>query len=319
MASSFTNTTNPQLLKQYWNETFRDTLRENLVFYQFGMVGSVPAHSGQLVSWLQIKDLPKGGAITDGTDPSATQMTSILVSATLSQFGDVVQISDRAQATMKNGTVQEVMEHLGRAAALTLDTQIRDTVFTAGGSAQYAGSAVALNSIADNSSFDMSVTEVRRAVYSLEKLYVPAHTKAMNGGKYIGILSPDAKFDLLGSTGWQNTVIYTDKTIDNIKMNNLGTNFGVTFYETTQAITLANSGSANASTNTDVVQSYIFGNGHFGVAEFVGLETIVKNPFPGSNLNTYGTFGYKYSTAVKELDSQRMINVHTSTALETRS
>ena len=215
----------------------------------------------------------------------------------------------------------EVMERLARVAALEVDTVIRNTNFTAGGSAQYCGTAVARNSIASDGSFDYDVAEFRQAVHSLEALKAEPYPD----GLYRGITHQDVKYDLQGDTAnWQEILKHTEsgmvqvRGFGNAASNGrgngvVGTMWGIEFILSQQALAMDASGSAS----TDVYQSYVFGPGQYGVSDFYDTKWIIKNPSPVSTLDLYGTFGFKFAFATKQLNSSRMIRMEGGATLGT--
>jgi len=303
-----TTSTEAELLAEYWNNVFLHELRENLVFEQFGLKGVHPRGSGTVVHWMSLADLTAAGALTEGTDPTEYTLSAGDLTATVKQYGASVLISDLLQETWVAGSYQALMERLARNAALTIDEVIRDTCFTAGGSAQYGGTAVARNSIATDGSFDADISEIREAVNSLETNKVPRWPD----GYYVGIIHQDVKYDLQGDTAnWRDLVKYLGSQEQHILKGEVGELYGVRFIMTQQALKLDASGSAS----TDVYQSYIFGPEFFGVSELQGVQTIIKNPHPASDLNLYGSVGWKAAFACKELDSKRMIRLETGASL----
>lgn len=324
MATS-TTSTEPELIAEYWNNRFVNELRNNLVFAPWGLKGTHPKGSGTMVHWLSLADLSASSAAgTEGTDPTEHTLSAGDQTATVSQYTDVVKISDILQDTWVPGSMGQLMERLARVAALKIDTVIRDAAFTAGGSAQYAGTAVARNSIA-TSGFDMSIKEVREALNGLES----NAAQPFSDGYYRGIINPDVKYDLQGDTAnWQEILKYTETGFRDVQgfgnaassgggKGVVGRLFGVEFIMTNQALVGTNSGSpydAN-SAGTTIYQSYIFGPEHFGISQLQDVQTIVKNPSPASSLDLYGTAGYKCAFATKELDSKRMVRIESGATL----
>jgi len=319
MATS-TTSTEAELISEYWNNVFINELRENLVFEKFGLKSSNPGGSGTTVHWLSLGDMSAAAALTEGTDPSEFTLSAGDQTAALKQYGATVKLSDLLQDTWISGSMQNLMERLARNAAFTIDTVIRDVNFTAGGAAQYAGSAVARNSIATDGSFDMDLAEIREAVNTLEGAKVPTFAN----GSYVGVIHQDVKYDLQGDTAnWQEILKHNESTIDLItsggngmapgKGGFVGSMFGVNFVLSQQALKMSASGSAS----TDVYQSYVFGPEQYGVSELHGVQTIIKNPAPSSSLDLYGTVGWKSGFATRELDSGRMVRIESGAALGT--
>jgi len=112
---------------------------------------------------------------------------------------------------------------------------------------------------------------------------------------------------LQGDSNWTDIVNNTEQGVGRAYQGKIGTTYGVNFYTTTQAKTAADGASAGAS--ADIADTYIFGEDYFGVVKPGDVEVIIKNPFPGSPLNSYGSFGYKIWMVAKELESKRMVRI----------
>lgn len=211
-------------------------------------------------------------------------------------------MSDLVKDTWIKGAMTNVIERISRNAAKTIDSTIRNAVLSAGGLVQYAGTAVARNSIPYDSTYFMDVPEVREAVNTLERVNAPRFAD----GYYAGIIHPDVKYDLQGDTTyWLAAHQYTDKGLQSVYKGEAGEMYGVKFIVSTQALQMVNSGSANA----DVYQSYILSDGYLGVSELRGLEIIVKDPLPSSTLNLTSSVGWKATFATKQLQASGAIRI----------
>lgn len=310
-----TTSTNGQLLKAYWRDTFLTEYQSNLVFKQLGMMGNVPEGTGMVVNWFQMSNLATGGVVNQSSDPASTYVSSTLLSATLQQVSQNVDISDVMLRQAAPDFMDNLMKRIGRAAAETEDGLIMASIFTAGGMQRFGGTAAFRNSIADDSSFDLNITAIRRASRLLEKANAIAHPMAKNGAKFCAVVGPDGKYDLMGDSKWIDINVNTVTNVGNVATNTIGNLYNVSFYESTQVPTLTNSGSAN----TDVIQTYVMGGEHFGIAQAVGTDIITNIPSPLSRAGLFGSIAYKYLTAYKELHPSGMVRLETSTASESRS
>lgn len=321
MAVPTLTTTAAELIAEYWNSKFVNELRANLVFAPWGLKGTHPKGQGTMVHWLSLADLSAGSAaLGEGTDPVGHTLSAGDQTATVSLYGDVVNVSQLLQDTWVPGSMGELMERLARVAAKKIDTIVRDAAFTAGGTVQYAGAAVARNSIA-TTAMDMNIAEVREAINKLEGY----GAQPFADGYYRGIIHPDVKYDLQGDTAnWQEILKYTETGFKDVQgfgnaassgggKGIVGRLFGTEFIMSQQALAMDASGSAS----TDVYQSYIFGPEQFGISQLQDVQTIIKNPSPVSTLDLYGTMGYKVGFATKELDAKRMIRIESGASLGT--
>lgn len=310
-----TTSTNPSSLKAHWRDTFLTEYQANLVLKSLGVMSNVPEGTGMVTSWFQMSNLATGAVVNQSSDPASTYVSSTLVSATLAQVSQNVDISDVMIRQAAPDFMDNLMKRLGRAAAETEDNLILAGIFSAGGMQRFGGTASFRNSIADASSFDMSIDTVRRASRTLELANAIAHPMAKNGTKYIGVVGPAAKYDLMGDAKWIDIAVNTTTNVGRVDTSTIGSLYNVTFLETTQALTMANSGSAS----TDVVQSYILGGEYYGVAQAVGTEIITNIPSPLSRAGLFGSVAYKYLTAYKELHTSGMVRLETSASNETRA
>src|SRR3990167_11490193 len=165
---AITTGANAQFLEQYWKKKFITEYENRLVLKQLGLKGSVPSHTGTQVNWFQFSNAALGAAITESTDPAFTSVSATIVSATLAQVGQEFAISDIQMRQATENFMSELMKRVGRSMAETEDLRIYGSIFSAGGMARYGGTAAFRNSLADNSSFDLSIAKVRRSVATLE-------------------------------------------------------------------------------------------------------------------------------------------------------
>lgn len=316
--TTVTTSTNGQLLKAHWRDTFLTEYQSNLVLKSLGVLSNVPEGTGMTTSWFQMSNLATGGVVNQSSDPASTYVSSTLVSATLSQVSQNVDISDVMIRQAAPDFMDNIMKRMGRAAAETEDSLILASIFTAGGMQRFGGTAAFRNSIADASSFDMSIDTVRRASRTLELANAIAHPMAKNGTKYVGVVGPAAKYDLMGDSKWIDIAVNTTTNVGRVDTSTIGSLYNVTFIESTHVG--ANAGLVNSgSANTDVVQTFILGGEYYGVAQAVGTEIITNIPSPLSRAGLFGSVAYKYLTAYKELHASGMVRLETSASNESRS
>lgn len=241
-------------------------------------------------------------ALTEGTDPTPAGLSASLVSATISQYGNFEQVTDILSLTAIDNTIAAAVDILGKEAALTIDTLIRNVV-TAGTSIYYA------SGVADRTSLiPTNVATVKDIRYVVKKLK-GANAKPMSGkGAFMATIHPDVAYDLEGDTNWMYIVQYTTAGVERIYNGEVGKLYGAKFLETTQTPVLTNSGSAG----TEVYQSTFFGEQAFGVSELQGLTTYVDNPSPRSALRLYGDVGWKAGFCAKILNDNFMYSLESA-------
>ena len=230
-------------------------------------------------------------ALTEGTDPTPSGLSTTLISATIAQYGNFEQVSDILDLTAVDTLVKEVVDVLAYEAALSIDTVIANTL-SAGGTSLIASGVAARNSLVATDV--LTVSDIRKAKRELNSFSAMPHTK----GKFVATAHPDVIYDLEGDSNWVNAHIYTEKGIDAVYNGEAGELYGVRFVMTQMAPVLTNSGSANA----EVYQTHIMGKDFFGVSKLQNLQTYVDSPSPRSALRLYSDIGWKASFAVKVLN-----------------
>lgn len=282
------------MVQQYYEKKFLMESRKNFVLKPLGMAGSVPKHAGNSVVWNRWS-LPtaKSTALTDATDPSPTGLSAAMVSANLNVYGNFERIGQLLDMTAVSSVVEKAVDLLAYEAALSVDTVIVGEL-SAGGTAMYASSVAARNSLIDTDTF--RVTDVRRAVKKLQNFAARPHT----GNRYVAVAHPDVIFDLQGDSDWVNAHTYTEKGINNIYNGEAGEIYGTKFVMTQNTPVLTNSGSAGATTN--VYQTFIMGKDFFGVSELYGLQTWVDSPSKNVVMRHASDVAWKASFAVKTLN-----------------
>jgi N4-gp56 family major capsid protein len=304
---ALTNTsTLSSVMQIYYDKKLLKRAEKELVYKQLGRVGTIPKNEGKTVYWTRYTNMPVASTITEGVDPTARGVSAVTVSATLSTYGDLTQVTDVLSMTAFDNVISSAVELLGYQAGLTVDSVVRD-IAAATTSVKYASGVANRTSIA--ASNVMTIADVRKAVRTLRNNNAAPHSKAM--GKYVAVIHPDVEYDLQGDTAWVNAAIYTDKGIDRVFNGETGEMYGVKFLRSANAPVLTNSGSAG----TEVYQSLFFGEEAFGVSDLQDVRTIVQNPSKNSALELYADVGWKAYFASAILNDNFMVSVESAASI----
>lgn len=309
MASATSYNLSASLMKQYWHNYFLDSLRSNLVFHDLGQVGTVPGGSGITVHWLSMADLSVNTTAADETgDPTDYQITGSDQTATLTAYNNAVRFSRAAAKVWIDGSMEGVMDKIARLAKHQVDRKIRDSIMTAGGLVQYAGSvAVARTGLCNGVSDDYAdMAEFRQAKATLQGVDVAPHSN----GFYVAVVHPDAAYDLQSDTTWTDVAKYGESS--RLLNGEIGNCYGIKFVQTTECLKMTNSGSIAGAVSSDVYQSYVMGNQYFGVSELENVDIVVKDPAPASSVNGYSTIGYYMMFTQKQLQASAMIRLESA-------
>lgn len=287
--------------KTFYERTLLKRMLPNLEFYRHAQKKPIPEHEGSTINFRRFNSLnPATTALTEGVTPSGSSLSISVITATAAQYGDFVEISDKLDMAGIDPVLTETAECLGEAAALTVDTLIRDVV-SVGTNVLYANGRANTNAI--TATDVMTHTEVLKAVRTLKS----ANAKPLEGGYFIGLIDPAVAYDLQKDTFWQDISKYNGA--ENMMKGEIGRLGGVRFIETT------NIKVANNTSSIPVHSCMILGQDAYGVVDIDGGATpeMIIKPFGSAGtadpLDQRATAGYKLFMTAVRLQELAMIRV----------
>lgn len=290
--------------KVFYERALMRRLVPNLVYTKYGQRRSAPKNEGDTVSFRRFNALaPATDALTEGVTPSGSDLTVSSLTATVKQYGDFVEISDKLDMVGIDPVLSESAGVLGEQAALTIDTIVRDEV-TSGTSVIYAGGKA--NRDALTAADVITSADIRKAVRTLKR----NNAKPMEGGFYIGIIHPDVAYDIMSDSMWQDISKYSGGT--QIMKGEIGKLHGVRFIESTNNRQAENTG------KVPVHLSMIIGQDAYGVVDVAGRskpEMIVKGAGSSGTadpLNQRATSGWKAMFTAKRLQELAMVRIESA-------
>lgn len=298
MASSTSALSN--LMSIYYDKVFLDRA-ELMLNYDYGsQKKKMMKNNGKTIYFNRFSSLALATTpLTEGTTPSAVDMTSTIVSATVAEYGTYTKVTSLFELTSIDENLKEHVETMAQNAGETLDTLIAAEL-SANATAQIVSSK-ALTAVAATDV--LTGAEVRKAVRTLKR----NKAKPFEDGFYRGIISVSQSYDLRGNSEWLNANTYVNT--DFYKNGQVGALHGVRFVETNNEV-------YEAST-VNVYHTYIFGKNAYGTLNLEGQpdsRIIVKTsgPMDTSNpLNLYSTVGWHAYFVAKVLNSTWVIAVKT--------
>lgn len=303
MADVLTTTTQlSEEMSTYYDKVFLERAELVLQHDVLAVKKSVPANSGKVVYFTRQTPFDAATtALTEGTNPDAAGFSATNVSATLAEYGHVTKVSSLFSLTAIDAGLKEKVETEGQNAGETIDTLIRDELFT-GATVQLAGGNSELSAVAATDT--MSVVELRKAVKTLKRNKAPK----FEDGLYRGVLSVQGTYDLMGDSNQGNFVAANQYgSADMIKKGLVGKLAGVNIFE-------SNNEKTESSTVT-VYSNFVGGKGCAGMIDIGGKGKKIYYKKSGSTdtsnpLDMYATLGWKIPAfAVKTLNSDWLINI----------
>ena len=259
-------------------------------------------NSGKTMTWNRYTPLSAAtSALTEATNPSETNITSAVVSATVQEYGAFDKISSLLYGTSIDKAATEKTQVMGQNASETLDTLVRNEMFS-GATVQLAAARANLTAV--TSADVLTTTEIRKAVRTLKKNDAIAY----EDGYFLGKVGPDTAFDLMADTTWVNAHTYKDG--DNLYKGELGKLHRVRFLE-------ASSNQKHETSTVEVYSNFIHGKEAIGTVDLAGnnMKLIVKNSDKtdtSNPLNMFMTIGWKATFATKTLNANWLVNIKTA-------
>jgi len=178
-----------------------------LVFEKFGQSKPLPKKKSKVQIFRRYEALDTTpAALTEGTTPTAKQLTKTDVSCTLVQYGDLITITDVIMDTHEDNVLAESTDVLGEQAAQLIETT-RFNVLKAGTSVEYANGAARdeVNTVLTRSLQRKCIRTLKRNNAKLITKIVrstAAYETVNVAPAYVGIVHPDCESDIRDMTGF---------------------------------------------------------------------------------------------------------------------
>lgn len=185
-----------------------------LCLEKFGQAKSLPANKTQSMKFRRYNSLGlRTTALTEGVTPNSDKLTATDITATLSQYGGLIEITDIIADTHEDPVLQEAVAVAGEQAAKTVET-LRYNVLKACTNVFYANSVAARTSIATA----ITRADQRKVVRALERqeaqflTQIVKSTPSFNTESilpaYVGVTHVDLTSDIRGLTGFTSVADY---------------------------------------------------------------------------------------------------------------
>lgn len=277
-----------------------------LVLEKFGQAKALPANNSKVMKFRRYNALPNTPKVlTEGVTPTSTQLTYTDVTATLSQMGEVVEISDVILDTHEDPVLNETVGLLGEQAAQMVE-KMRFGVIKAGTNVMWSNGA-ARNAVNTAITIDVQRRAVRalkrqnaRQITSIVRSTPSYGTENVAPG-YVGLVHPDLERDIRALPGFTPAEKYGTITPWE---NELGKIDDVRYLTSTIFEPWADAGGAKGTmlsttgVSADVYPVLYVGKDAYGIIALKGayaVTPLVVNPKPSDSdpLAQRGKAGFK--------------------------
>lgn len=185
----------------YYDKLLLKMLRQlNFEFAKYAVEKSLPRNYGDTINWRRyVKLSPTTVPLTEGVTPEGKEIAGSSITAVITQYGDVMYLSDLVELEQLDDVKREYAIELGYLAKETLDLIVRN-VLVAEGSAFFAAARAGLGTLAAGDK--PAVDDFRKITIAMKKAFLGGNRKA--GGKYVALVSPEVMFDLFDDQRMQD-------------------------------------------------------------------------------------------------------------------
>jgi N4-gp56 family major capsid protein len=292
------------LMATFYSKDFLARFNRMKVYDIGAQKRAIPRAEGKTVFFNRFTELASATTpLTESTNPSATALSTTIVSATVAEYGAFGKVSSLYDLTNIDEGLREHVAVFAEQGARTIDDLIK-AALTAGGTTQLAGGKSNITDIA--TSDVLTGAEIRKAVKTLKK----NGARTFEDGYFKSVVPVSAVYDLRGNSEWLDAHRYTDAAM--IMNGEVGRLHGVTFYETNNEV--------SASSTVTVYTTFVFGKDAYGVIDIssgANVEIIAKksgSQDTSNPLNMLMTIGWKVNAFVaKVLNANWIIELKTGT------
>ncbi len=292
--------------KTFYERVLLERLTPTLLYQKYGQAKPMPKNEGDTVCFRRFEGFDAAlTPLTEGVAPSGQSLSIKTITATVEQYGDFVEISDKLDMAGIDPVLTEVAKMFGEQAGDTIDKVVRNVV-TAGTTVIYPKGRADRASI--TASDILTVSDIKRAVTVLRK----NNAKPIDGKYFIGIFSPSQISDLMEDEDWKEYAIQA--SLEMYAKGEAGMIHGVKILDSTN-VPVVNNGT------TDVHLGLIIGKDAYGVVDIDGSskpEMIVKphgSAGTADPLNQKATSGWKAMLAAVRLNELAMCRVESAVTL----
>jgi N4-gp56 family major capsid protein len=305
-----------QAMQDYFSRELLDTIEKTVVLDQFAMKSPLPAKGGgrNMTFFRYLEgDSSNVTQLTEGTTPTTKALELEKVEVDLQQYGQVLSISDIADATALFNNIEQATLRIGRDSALHLDSIIRTELFSNVTNVTdiFSGSTT---------SWGTSITAADASDWLDAATALKINAATPLDGGFIAVVGPQQARDLLADSEWQEAHHYAEPQAR--LRGEIGRMHGVRFIETTEPFIASDSGSQytyDATAAGDTYGSVVIGAQAYGVPELSSQSTyspkvyIVNGADKGDPLNQKILVGFKSFFAAKTIQPKHVARVYSKT------
>ena len=313
-------------IQQYFNKKLLTQTIQNIVLDQFAYKSPLPGKIGsKSVRFFRYptpsveSDLSAG--ITEGTIKAASTYKALSldkVDVTLTQYGQVVGITDLLTAVELFNHMEQATVMNGQDCALFVDSELRDVL---GESTSGTGTTLQLRYAGAATNY-ATVTGTDDAMTALDVLDASTNLRVNNArpsaGYFTAIMAPEIARDLMNDDDWLEASKYGDP--DNLFKGEVGRYMGVRVVTSTnpfRQVTTTGQGTYTAA--GDVYSTFVVGDQSYGAVNLATMSAyspkmvISQGASYSDPLAQVTTVGFKMYYGSCIINDQHAVNIYSTT------
>ena len=276
-------------MKTFYDKNLIRLAEPELVHDQFGQKRPIPGGNGKTIEFRKFNALPavpSDRALVEGITPDGQNYGVTAITATVSQYGGYITITDMLNLTAYDNQMQEIMKILAAQAGQVSDKITRD-ILAAGTNVMFADHGNDGNDERSDLASDdvLTIEDIKKAVRLLKRV----NARPIQGS-FVAIVHPDVSYDLMQDSEWIDANHYAGSAA--IFNGEIGKMYGVRFVESTMAKIWKPS-------TLPIYGTLVLGENAYGVTSLNGggIETIVKQLGSGGTADPLNQRATKYAMA----------------------
>lgn len=264
-----------------------------VVLDRFGMSKPMPKNKGTVIKFRRpnvftAADTP----LVEGVTPSSTQFSYVDVSATLVQYGQVVEVTDVIEDTHEDPVLNDAVTQLGENIGRTIEKLTYGVV--------RAGTSVTYNNGTARTDVNTPVTlaKIRAIVRALDTQKAMMITQILDGSPnfqtrpveagWVAVCHTDLKHDIRGLAGFSPVAEYGSRKV--VHPREFGSIEEIRFVTSPDLVSFADGGGTKAGSGTtmvstsgtsaDVYPILIFGKEAYGCVPLRGMGAVSPSIIP---------------------------------------
>ena len=317
LTTTGSSTAGPQsTLQDYFNKKLLEQTLKTIVLDQFAYKAPLPGKAGhKAVRFFRypepittdVASLTEGTAIGTGASKQLSMQT---VDVSLTQYGQIVTISDLLSAVELFNTMEQATVQNGQDAALKVDELLRGILGDSTAiQLRYAGAATNYATVGGTDDA-MTALDILDAATNLR-----VNNARPSGGYFTAIMAPEVARDLMNDDDWLEASKYGDP--DNLFRGEVGRYMGVRVVATTNPYrqnTQHTYAAAGTRYSTFVVGDQSYGGVNLATMSAYSPKMIIsQGPDKSDPLAQLTTIGFKFYYGGAIINANHAVNIYSVT------